>query len=151
MQAPKRKIGLHYLYDPKTGIQQDLPIGFQIYHYTDKVWVGGSNDGKYYLQIERIRGKHIPTILAEGDLGLFLTSVRPPNKITANLSGVQVAGTLRSQDLVGYLAKVDLPDKHQYSYLILIASEKGSPITPSLDYAIRLANDIETQHQSVPA
>lgn len=145
MQLLRRKIGISNLYDPKTGVNQSLPANFQIYHYTDKVWVGGSADGKYYLQIERIKGKHIPTILAEGDLDLFLTSVKPPNPINSNLSGVQVAGAIRSQDIQGYLAKADLAGPENYSYLVLVASAKRKPITPSIDYAIKIANDIAVQ------
>lgn len=145
MQTPRRKIGISTLYDSTTGINQNLPANFQIYHYTNNVWVGGSVDGKYYLQIERIKGTHIPTILAEGDLDLFLTSVKPPNPITSNLSGVQVAGTLRSQDIVGYLAKADLEGGDSFSYLVLIATAKGSPVSPSTDYAIKIAHDITEQ------
>ena len=142
MQTLIRKIGISNLYDPKTGVNQSLPANFQIYHYTDKVWVGGSADGKYYLQIERIKGKHIPTILAEGDLDLFLTSVKPPNPIEPNLSGVQVAGTMRSDDINGYLAKIDLPGPNHYSYLVLVATLKGSPISPSIDFAVKIASNI---------
>ena len=145
MQAPRRKIGISNLYDNKTGINQSLPANFQIYHYTDKVWVGGSVDGKYYLQVERIKGKHIPTILAEGDFELFLTSVKPPNPINSQLSGVQVAGTLRSEDIRGYLAKADLGGKDNYSYLILVATAKGLPVYPSIDYAIKIAQEITEQ------
>ena len=145
MQAPRRKIGISNLYDNKTGINQSLPANFQLYHYTDRVWIGGSVDGKYYLQIERIKGKHIPTILAEGDFDLFLSSVKPPNPINSKLSGVQVAGSLRSEDIRGYLAKADIGGENNYSYLILVATAKGLPVYPSIDYAIKIAQDITEQ------
>lgn len=145
MQTPRRKIGISNLYDAVTGISQNLPANFQIYHYTDKVWIGGSVDAKYYLQIERIKGKHIPTILAEGDLDLFLTSVKPPNPIDQNLSGVQVAGNMRSLDIRGYLAKADLAGEDNFSYLVLVATAKGSPVSPCIDFAINIAQEIAAQ------
>ena len=120
--AVLRKIGTPHIYDRTTGMEITLPEPFQIIHYHQKSWNGGSADGNQYLHIDRIKtgDGEVPTILAEGDLDLFLVSTGRPEQINAKTRGVEVAGTIGGKDVRGYIALTAYDQN--FSYLVFVAS-----------------------------
>ncbi len=122
----KNKLGLTHLMDPKTNLFLKLPQGFRIFATTDRFWIGGNQEEAYYLHIERLAGtEHIPTILAEGDLDMYITSTGSKiEKIDSSTSGLKIAGSIGQKEVSGYLAKVDY--SATYSYIVMIASETDS-------------------------
>ncbi len=119
----KRKIGTPYFYDQQSNIEIKLPEGYLIFNYNRKTWLGGSTDGQQLMHIERVptTNGQIPTILAEGDLDLFICSKGTKiETISDQVSGIEMEGEFSDQDIKGYLAMVDLLDGN--SYLILVAS-----------------------------
>ncbi len=120
-QQPKRRFGISSIFDRKTKTLIDLPDDIKIYHKNEKTWMGGSDDGEIYLHIERINNgeEEIPTILAEGDLDMFICSTNKTEIQGSNIRGVDVSGTIGGNDITGYLAKVNIFKK--MSYLVLAA------------------------------
>ena len=136
----KRKLGTPYFYDKVAGIEMKLPENYLIYNYNRKVWLGGSTDGTQLLHIERVSNTNgsIPTILAEGDLDLFICSTSSQIDIISNqIKGIEMEGTLSGTDIKGYLAMVDLRDESQY--LVLIAGNADSVVQQEKELAIRIA------------
>ena len=134
-----RKIGTPYIFDRTTGLDICLPAPFQIIHYHQKSWNGGSIDGNQYLHIDRIRTEDgaVPTIIAEGDLNLFLASTTQPEQIDERTRGVEVAGTISDQEVKGYIA-VSKYDEN-YSYLVFVAAREGRNSARQRENAIAIA------------
>ncbi len=122
---PVFKAGSSNVYDPKAGLSLIIPSEFKIFQSNGKAWLGGSTDGQYYLHIERFSRaiEQLPTILAEGDLDLYLCSVKPIEAIGADIRGVEVSGSLAGQAITGYLAVINFSET--LSYQVLIAGEQG--------------------------
>jgi hypothetical protein len=103
-----------------------LPDNFLIYCYTNRMWIGGSRDDRYYLYLEKLPndGDGVSTVLAIPEIELFFCSVGPAEKVTSRVHLVPVSGGLSSRWVEGYLAHVNLED--QGSYLMLVAdSQEG--------------------------
>ena len=134
-----RKIGTPYIYDRATGLDICLPAPFQIIHYHQKSWNGGSIDGNQYLHIDRIKTREgeVPTIIAEGDLDMFLASTAQPEQIDDRTRGIEVAGTIGDQEVKGYIV-VSTYDE-TYSYLVFVAAREGRYSTKHRENAIAIA------------
>ena len=136
----KRKIGTPYFYDQQSGVEIKLPEGYLIYNYNRKTWLGGSTNGQQVMNIERIptTNGQIPTILAEGDLDLFICSTGTKiEQISEQVTGIEMEGEFSGQDIKGYLAMVDLLDGN--SYLILVASIEDQSIRNERNLALNIA------------
>lgn len=138
----RNKLGQSHLIDPKTDLFLKLPQGFRIFAASGRFWIGGHQDQGFYLHIERLaREDRIPTILAEGDLDMYITSTSSEvEKISETLSGLIIAGSIGQKEVSGYLAKVDYSATQ--SYIIMVASE-----TESSDQDRSIALEISLQIQ----
>ncbi|MCO6475427.1 MAG: hypothetical protein J5I94_02345 [Phaeodactylibacter sp.] len=124
---PINKIGAPAIFDAYTGSYITLPQGYRISQSNGKTWIGSSADGQAFLLVERFPSAEqtIPTILAEGDLGLFLVSTRPAiERISSDIAGIEARGELDGKDIRAYLARVTVDDK--LGYLVLVACEAAS-------------------------
>lgn len=138
--APYSKIGAPGLFDATAGAYVTLPDGYKISQSNGKTWIGGSADGKNFLLIERFASSEqaIPTILAEGDLGLFLVSTRPAiEQISPSVSGIEASGEFGGKNIRAYLARVAFDDKT--SYLVLVAGEAYERIAGLRTAALEIA------------
>ena len=137
---PAGKIGAPAIFDAQTGAYVMLPDGFMINQSNGKTWIGGSADGQTFLLIERFAASDqaIPTILAEGDLGLFLVSTRSSiDQVSPSIVGIEARGEFAGKEIRAYLARVTLDDK--LSYLILVAGETFEKIARLKKAAIETA------------
>lgn len=121
----KNKLGQTHLMDPKTDLFLKLPEGFRIFASSGRFWIGGHQDEGYYLHIERLGiEEQIPTILAEGDLDMYITSTGlQVEKVDSAVSGLKIAGSIGKTEVAGYLAKVDFSATQ--SYIVMVASESS--------------------------
>ena len=121
---PTSKIGAPAIFDAKTGSYIMLPDGFRISQSNGKTWIGSSADGQTFLLAERFASSEqaIPSILAEGDLGLFLVSTRPAiEQISPSIAGIEASGEFAGKEIRAYLARVSVDKK--WSYLVVVAGE----------------------------
>ncbi len=133
----KNKLGSTHLMDPKTDLFLTVPQGFRLYAATGRFWIGGHQDSGEYLHIERISSRdNIPTILAEGDLDMYLATKNHAEKLSDKLSGVWVSGTIGRNDIMGYLIKVEYSKTD--SYLVLVARVKSDTIGSEKSLAIEI-------------
>lgn len=128
----KSKLGQTHLLDPKTDLFLKLPEGFRIFAASGRFWIGGHQDEGYYLHIERLgREEQIPTILAEGDLDMYITSTGLKiEKINSAVTGLKIAGSIGKQEVTGYLAKVDFSTTQ--SYIVMVAGEDSDSVQERL-------------------
>jgi hypothetical protein len=127
--------------DPKTDLFIKLPQGFLIYSSSKRYWIGGHQESGYYLHIERQSAdESIPSILAEGDLDMYLASKSPIEQIDDQISGTRVTGSIGKKEVVGYLAKVNFSAKD--CYLILTAREKSMRIGKEKSLTIEIGQQI---------
>ena len=137
---PASKIGAPAIFDAKTGRYVKLPDGYRISQSNGKTWIGSSADGQAFLLVERIASSEqaIPTILAEGDLGLFLVSTRPAiEHVSPSVAGVEARGEFGGEEIRAYLARVTLDSN--LSYLVLAAGEAGEKIAGLRKAALEVA------------
>jgi len=117
------KIGTPHLFDQITDLYLCLPAPFLIQQHHRGIWMGGSRNGRQYLHIERIptgEGR-IPTILANGDLNIYLVGKDKPELINGFTQGLEVAGEISGRDVTGYMTHLRYSEK--YSYLLFVAVE----------------------------
>lgn len=121
---PIWKVGTSLLYDPQAEASVQLPDYLKIFHRTRRIWIGGSTDSRLYLLIERFNNPagSIPTMLAEGDLDLYLCKSGVERMHGASLKGIPVSGSLSDASIEGYLAMLHSSAGH--AYLILIAGKE---------------------------
>ncbi len=137
---PINKIGAPAIFDAYTGSYITLPQGFRISQSNGKTWIGSSAGGEAFLLVERFptAEQTIPTILAEGDLGLFLVSTRPAiERISSAIAGVEARGELGGKDIRAYLARVTVDEK--LSYLVLVAGEASEKVAVLKEAALEIA------------
>ncbi len=137
---PVSKIGAPAIFDAKNGTYIKLPDGYRINQSNGKAWIGSSADGQVFLLVERFdtQEQTIPTILAEGDLGLFLVSTRPAIEwISPSIAGIEARGEFGGKEIRAYLSKVSIDDK--LSYLILAAGETREKIAVLKEAALDIA------------
>lgn len=139
-----RKIGTPYLHDPRTGLNIQLPRPFQIIHRHDFAWNGGSVDGRQYLHIERVPtdSSTIPTILADGDLDMYIVSTGRAENIAPLTKGMEVAGQIGGQNVKGYLAMVCFNETH--SYLVFVAAPEKAYTVSVPSFAQEITRLIRT-------
>ncbi len=136
--AIRQKIGTPNMHDRATGLHLRLPAPFQILQYHQHAWNGGSTDGRQYLHIERLSGDsdRIPTILADGDLDMYLAGIHAPEQVSPRTRGVEVAGTIGGQDVRGYLA---LTSYQAHRYLVFVAAPAEQHGSQQRSHALALA------------
>lgn len=130
IQSIQSKIGTPHLFDQITDLYLCLPAPFLIQQHHRGIWMGGSRDGRQYLHIERIptgEGR-IPTILANGDMDIYLVGKDKPELINGFTQGLETAGEIGGREVTGYMAHLRYSEK--YSYLLFVACEGSSPIKP---------------------
>lgn len=122
---PIWKVGTSLLYDPQAEASVQLPDYLKIFHRTRRIWIGGSTDSRLYLLIERLNNPAgpIPTMLAEGDLDLYLCKSGAERMHGASLKGIPVSGSLSGASIEGYLAMLHSAAGH--AYLVLIAGKES--------------------------
>ena len=137
---PAGKIGAPAIFDAQTGAYVMLPDGFMINQSNGKTWIGSSADGQTFLLAERFASSEqaIPSILAEGDLGLFLVSTRPAiEQISPSIAGIEASGEFAGKEIRAYLARVSVDKK--WSYLIVVAGEAYEKIAGLRKAALDIA------------
>jgi hypothetical protein len=141
-----RKIASTYLYDRRTGMELKLPSPFQIAHYHHSAWNGGTANGSHYLHIERMSGGEsaIPTILAEGDLDMFLVAVSSEKAIEGGMKGLEVAGAIGKQPVRGYIAAAPFQCGKAW-YLVFVAADEGEFDGTPIEHALHIAGMITKQ------
>jgi len=119
----RSKLGTSDIYDPGTQIYINLPAELKIFNRKANTWLGGTEDGDLIVHVERLSKdtEEIPTILAEGDLDLYLFSKGPIEIIDAHTKGVHVNGTFSQVSIHGYLALGRIKEKA--TYLVLMATK----------------------------
>ena len=137
-RAPRSRIGHRFLFDPASGRRISLPDGWQIYQHHQRVWLGSSADEQVFLLVEKAfpDRRRLPTILAEGDLDLYLVSIGEERQLQAPIRCLPVAGALSGKDIRGVLALVALNNGDHY--LVLLATESGDLDTDLEAMLIRL-------------
>lgn len=139
-KLPVNKIGAPAIFDAYTGSYITLPEGYRIQQSNGKTWIGSSGDGRNFLLVERFPTSEqtIPTIIAEGDLGLFLASTRPAiEQAGASIIGIEARGEFNGKDIRAYLSRVSVNDK--LSYLILVAGETTEKMAGLKEAALNIA------------
>lgn len=142
MQTTLNKIGTASFWDVVDNVYFNLPKDFLIYNRSNKVWTGGSKDGQFYLQLEKMNtgdGK-IPNILADGDLNIFLTSVDSVENFSAKKRGIKVAGSIGTKSIEGYLLMIDC--SNNTSYLILLATSTNRLAHNAKPHALAVGNQL---------
>jgi len=137
---PVSKIGAPAIFDAKNGTYIKLPDGYRINQSNGKTWIGSSADGQVFLLVERFATQEqtIPTILAEGDLGLFLVSTRPAiEQIAPSIIGIEACGEFAGKEIRAYLARVTIDG--QLSYLVLAAGDAYEKIAVLKKAALDIA------------
>lgn len=137
---PISKIGAPSIFDAYTGSYITLPEGYRITQSNGKTWIGSSADGRAFLLVERFptAEQTIPTILAEGDLGLFLVSTRPAiERISSSVVGIEASGEFGGKETIAYLSRATIDDK--LSYLVLVAGEAGEEVASLKEAALDIA------------
>ena len=140
VNLPVSKIGAPAIFDAYTGSYTTLPKGYRISQSNGKTWIGSSADGRNLLLVERFptSEKTIPTIIAEGDLGLFLVSTRPAiEQASSSIIGIEARGEFNGKDIRAYLSRVSINDR--LSYLILVAGEVTEKIAGLKEDALEIA------------
>lgn len=142
----KKRFGISSLFDRKTKTAVELPEDIKIFHKNEKTWMGGTEDGEIYVHIERIatEQKEIPTILAEGDLDLFLCSTGEAQQKGKGIKGVNVSGSIGGKEVTGYLAQINIFKK--MGYLVLAACGNGSNPNQLQKLAMRLVGSISSNY-----
>ena len=116
-----------------------LPDGLLIYFQTDRLWIGGSAEGRYYLLIERSAGENgLPTILSEDDIDLFLCTTSPAKRFNAQTAGASVTGTLSGRWVKGYLTRSQKGPCTAFLVLVIDLQAGNSP--DAANVAIEVAN-----------
>lgn len=117
------KIGTSSIYEPNSRSFFQLPNGLKIFNRRENTWIGGSEDGQVIVHVERITQElnDIPTVLAEGDLDLFLCSDGPVESTESSIKEVQVNGSFANTPIKGYLAVVKIIGN--VAYLVLTATK----------------------------
>lgn len=117
------KLGSAEIYDSKTRLNFKLPNGLKIFNKKDDVWGGGSEDGAVLVHVERLKEPtdEIPTILADGNLDLYLASKGPAEEVDENIKQISVGGSYASKAIYGCLKMVKILGK--VAYLVLTASK----------------------------
>jgi len=119
------RLGAEYLHDEEQGLRVELPEQLLLYCYMDKRWIGGSHDGRYFLYIRRESSgrRHLPDMLIEHDLDIFLSSTAAGRRFSPSVEGKNMVGTIGNRWCEGYMMRLDLSGKGRY--LILLADVRG--------------------------
>lgn len=142
IQSIQSKIGTPHLFDQITDLYLCLPAPFLIQQHHRGIWMGGSRDGRRYLHIERIptgEGR-IPTILAKGDLDIYLVGKDKPEMINTFTQGLEVAGEISGREVIAYMAQLRHSEK--YSYLLFVAVEKTTGMKSLRDAVMGIAGKL---------
>ena len=113
----RNRMGTQDIYDQKTGLSLTLPGDFMIHQRHEKVWTGGSDDLNAFLLVERIpAASPAPTLLADGDLDIFIASAGQPE----NEQHRKMTGTIRGYDVTGHLYRSAFNGR--FAYLVFMAT-----------------------------
>ena len=119
----KSKIGSSSIYDPETEMNIELPGGLKVFNRRNATWIGGTDDGEVMVHVERIQAEddEVPTILAEGDLDIFLISEGQVEELNDTTKGIRVNGMYSKKPIKGYLSVVKVLGK--VAYLVMTATK----------------------------
>ena len=144
---PRRRFGISAIFDRKTNTLVELPEDIKIYNRNEKTWMGGTDDGEVYVHIERITADQaeMPTILAEGDLDMFLCSTSDIEQQNGGIRGVNVSGSIGGTEVKGYLAQINILRK--MGYLVLAACRNSTTAPAKIQQlALRLIASITSNY-----
>lgn len=115
------RIGRSVIHDPVSGMTMTLPSDVLIHQGNGQIWLGSAADSRIFVYLTRIRqsSDELPTILAEGDLDMYLCSVGPSELQDGNRMMLSMAGTLGRRSIRGCLARSR--PVGGYAYLVLTA------------------------------
>ena len=145
----RSKIGTSIIFDEENQVRIDLPGGLKVFNRTAQIWIGGDISGDVLLVIERLSPyeKALPTVLAQGDLDLYLCSTGTIATEGVKIEGLAVAGSFGGKEIKGYLAAVELePDS---AYLILLARKGPESIMGLKEVVLEIATQIECSNKAI--
>lgn len=138
-------MGYNVVFDQINQINLSLPQQYRIFIRTDKVWIGGKEDGSTYLHIERILAQalELNRPLADGDLDIQVYPSGLGEEMDNGIMAQDISCRLRGEDLNGLWFRVTFSEQHHY--LVLLAA-RGEAQYPELkDAAFEIAQMIKTQ------
>ena len=138
-------LGFNAVFDRICRINLRLPEKYRIYIRSEKVWIGGKEDGSNYLLIERISAKalELSKPLADGDLDLKVFPQGCGSEMEKGIVTQKIDCKLRGEKLTGLWLRVVF--SQQFHYLILLAGESPE-MYPELESAGReIARTIRSQ------
>ncbi|PHN01686.1 hypothetical protein [Flavilitoribacter nigricans] len=138
-------LGFNEVFDRISRINLRLPQNFRIYVGTDKVWIGGKDDGSSYLHIEKISAKALELTkpLADGDLDIQVYPQGHGSETEEGVVSQKVACTLRGEKLSGLWLRVAFDE--DYHYLILLAGKSPEQYVALYDAGMEIAQGIRSQ------
>jgi hypothetical protein len=127
-------LGFNAVFDRISRINIRLPEKYRIYIRSEKVWIGGKEDGTSYLLMERIPAKalELSKPLADGDLDIKVFPKGQGSEMAEGIVSQKIDCKLRGEKLTGLWLRVAFSP--QFHYLILLAGESPE-MYPELESA----------------
>lgn len=138
-------LGFNEVFDRINRINLRMPQNFRIYIRSDKVWMGGHEDGSSYLHMERIPAKaHVLNRpLADGDLDIKVDPQGSSFEVEPGIVSQKVDCTLRGEKLSGLWLRVAFNEESHY--LVLLAGKSPEQFPALRDAGMELARTISSQ------
>lgn len=138
-------LGFNEVFDRINRINLRLPRNFRIYIRSDKVWIGGHEDGSGYLHMERIpaNAEVLTRPLADGDLDIQVNPQGHTFEVEPGVLSQKVDCTLRGEQLSGLWLRVAFNEDHHY--LILLAGRAPEQFPSLRDAGMDIARTIRSQ------
>lgn len=138
-------LGFNEVFDRINRINLRMPQGFRIYIRSEKIWIGGKEDGSTYLHLELIPAKvsELDRPLADGDLDISILPQGMGEEIETGVSRQFVDCVLRGELLNGLWLRVSF--NKEYDYLVLLADREAQSLPHLKTTGLEIARMIRLQ------
>lgn len=138
-------LGFNAVFDQISRINLRLPQQYRIYIRSEKVWIGGHEDGSSYLHMERISAKALELTqpLAGGDIDITVDPQGHGHEVEAGVVTQKMNCVLRGETLSGLWLRVVFNEDHHY--LILLAGRAPEQYPSLREAAMEIAATIRSQ------
>lgn len=119
-----------------------FPPGYESHLHNDSIRLGNSLTSSSFLYVEQLSQKSagVPTVMADGELDLFICSIGELNHIQKMGQEIPVAGSIREDSIKGYLLWIDYKDGEQF--LILSGTKENASLDKSQSTAREMAHQL---------